>query len=291
MAESQFNADMEALTLVDLILTAGVAFVIGMLIGAIGIGGVLLTPWLTQVIGVPVLDAIVISSLAFVATGVAAVVVAVRTASGTDSIDWRLVGATVPGALTGAWALSVIPAGAALILLAILTSVIGFRVLLPRRRASGPPPELPRTGLTPTELTNSGLIKPGFIKPGFIRPGRHAASLVIGFLAGFGSALTGTGGPMVLTPMLLWRGLPMLAAISLGQLVQLPIGLTATAGNLYFGDVDIGAGITIGLILVPGVFLGVRTARALPLIVLSRVVGVTLIAAGISFAVKAVAAS
>ena len=56
----------------DLAITVFAALVIGGLIGAIGIGGVLLTPWLTHVIGLPVRDAIVISSFAFIGTGVAA---------------------------------------------------------------------------------------------------------------------------------------------------------------------------------------------------------------------------
>jgi uncharacterized membrane protein YfcA len=117
---------------------------------------------------------------------------------------------------------------------------------------------------------------------------RSAASLPLGFTTGFASALTGTGGPMVLTPLLLWRGAPMLAAILMGQLVQLPIALTASAGNLYLAQVDVRTATTIGLLLLPGALLGRRVARALPLTALSRVVGVTLVAAAASFAARAV---
>ena len=39
--------------------------------------------------------------------------------------------------------------------------------------------------------------------------------------------------------------------------------------------------------LIPGALLGGRVAQALPLVALGRIVGVTLIAAGISFAIKA----
>ena len=109
----------------------------------------------------------------------------------------------------------------------------------------------------------------------------------LGFMTGLASALTGTGGPMVLTPLLLWQGVPMMAAILLGQLVQLPIAITASAGNLLLGEVDVRIGTTVGLLLLPGALLGRRLALALPLAALSRVVGVTLVAASASFAARA----
>ena len=94
---------------------------------------------------------------------------------------------------------------------------------------------------------------------------------------------------MVMMPILLWQGTPMRYAILLGQAVQLPIALTASAGNLYLGGVDVVAGTAIGLMLVPGAFLGHRLAGVLPLNALTRLVGITLIAAGVSFAFKAAA--
>ena len=242
----------------DLALTAIAALAIGTLIGAIGIGGVLLTPWLTHVIGLPVREAIVISSFAFIGTGAAALIISLRTLRGAGSVNWSLIIATAPGALLGAWALAVIPGRLALALLATLTIAVGIKAL----------------------LQNSA------------RNEHHARSapvpgIPIGGLTGFASALTGTGGPMVLVPVLLYRGLPMREAILLGQAVQLPIAALATAGNLYLGGVDVAAGAAIGLMLVPGAFLGHRLAGVLPLAALTRLVGLTLIAAGLSLAIKA----
>lgn len=246
------------MSLADLVATTLAALVIGLLIGTIGIGGVLLTPWLSQVIGLPVRDAIMISSFAFIGTGIAALVVSARALQGADRMDWRLVGATLPGALLGTWALSLIPGWIALALLAVLTLVIGLRVLFVN--AAG------------RRLQE---------------PARSTPALPIGLFTGFASAITGTGGPMVLTPILLGRGVPVLTAISTGQAVQLPIALTATAGNLALADVDIGAGVVIGLMLVPGALIGRRLAAALPLVALSKLVGATLVAAGCGFALKA----
>lgn len=242
----------------ELALTATAALVIGALIGAIGIGGVLLTPWLTQVIGLPIREAIVISSFAFIGTGVAALVISLRTLRGANSINWPLIVTTAPGALLGAWALAVIPGRFAMALLAILTIAVGIRALL-RNSAS---------------------------HEHHARPAR-VPGVAVGGLTGFASALTGTGGPMVLVPILLWTGTALREAILLGQAVQLPIAAMATAGNLLVGGVDVRAGAAIGLMLVPGAFLGNRLAGVLPLATLTRVVGLTLIAAGTSFAIKA----
>ena len=245
----------------DLAITVFAALLIGGLIGAIGIGGVLLTPWLTHVIGLPVRDAIVISSFAFIGTGVAALIISLRSMGGAPPVNWPLVVATAPGALAGAWALAIIPGELALALLAVLTIGIGLKSLLGREPRARRP-------------ASSSDRDPG---------------VPVGAFTGFGSALTGTGGPMVMMPILLWQGTPMRYAILLGQAVQLPIALTASAGNLYLGGVDVVAGTAIGLMLVPGAFLGHRLAGVLPLNALTRLVGITLIAAGVSFAFKAAA--
>ncbi len=243
---------------IDLALTVSAALVIGALIGAIGIGGVLLTPWLTHVIGLPVREAIVISSFAFIGTGVAALVISLRSLRSAPAVNWPLILASAPGALLGAWTLAIIPPQLSLLLLAVLTIAIGIRSLLGGSTA-------PRDRDDPRSI-----------------PG-----ISVGGLTGFASALTGTGGPMVLVPILVWQRASLRQAILLGQAVQLPIALTATAGNLYLGGVDVVAGAAIGLMLVPGALLGHRLAGFIQVRMLARLVGVTLIGAGVSFAVKA----
>jgi uncharacterized membrane protein YfcA len=166
--------------------------------------------------------------------------------------------ATAPGALLGAWALDVIPQQLALALLSALTIAVGLKAWFGRDTA-------PADESAPAS----------------------APGLPIGALTGFASALTGTGGPLVLVPILVWRRTPMRDAILLGQAVQLPIALTASLGNLYLGGVDLVAGTTIGLLLIPSALLGHRFAAYLPLVALVRLVGTLLIAAGISFAFKA----
>ena len=245
----------------DLLHTLAVALFVGALIGAIGVGGVLLTPWLTHAIGLPIHGALGITMLAFVLPGAVALIMAARVRRRTALADSWLVLATVPGALAGALVLSFVPERAAFVVLAGALAFVGWRLVREGERARPPP----------------GAAAPTV-----------AAGAPTGFVTGFASALTGTGGPMILTPWMAWRGMPLLEAIALGQLVQLPIAAMASAGNWLAGTVDVAAGLSIGAMLVPGMLLGQRVARRLPVRLLGRTVGGVLLIAAAAFVGKAI---
>ena len=242
-----------------LVATLCAALVIGALIGCIGIGGVLLAPWLIGVAGLGVRDAITISSASFVATGLAALLLFVRGDRAHLARGWPLILATLPGSFVGAVALGFAPKRISLAMLAALLFVTGLRVLAGRTARRESATASPATG----------------------------ADWAVGAIGGFLSALTGTGGPMVLVPIQLWRGVPLLAAVTIGQVAQLPIATMATAGNVVSGGVDLAAAAAIGAALVPGVIAGQRIAASVPLVALTRVVAVLLIALGVWFAVEA----
>ena len=92
---------------------------------------------------------------------------------------------------------------------------------------------------------------------------------------------------MILTPWMVWRGMPLIEAIALGQLVQLPIAAMASVGNLMTGAVDIVAGLSVGAMLVPGMLVGQRLARRLPGRLLGQAVGGVLLIAACAFVGKA----
>lgn len=240
-----------------LIATLCAALAIGALIGSIGIGGILLSPFLIGVVGLEVRDAITISSASFIATGLAALVMFARSERAELARGWPLVAATIPGAFFGAIALGLAPKRLSLALLATLLIATGVRVLAGRTRRGA----TPGAGATRTDWA-------------------------VGALGGFVSALTGTGGPMVLVPVQIWRGAPLLAAVAIGQIAQLPIAAMATLGNAMSGGVDFVAASAIGVVLVPGVVAGRRLADAVPLAWLTRTVAVLLIALGAWFVLE-----
>jgi uncharacterized membrane protein YfcA len=258
----------------DLLPTALVALAVGLLIGAVGIGGVLLVPWLTQAAGVPVHAAAAIAMLAFVAPGLAAWVATRGSARGPvdrSAADRRLLWAAVPGTLAGTAALLWLSERAALAVLGVVVIVVGLRLLA-------------RPGHRPTDHDQPSqphaAADAGAAAPPAPPPSPIEADWPSGLVTGFGSGLSATGGPMVLTPLLAWRGVPIRRAIALGQRVQLPVAATASLGHLLGGTAHVGAGLLIGLLLVPGMLAGPRLAHALPQRLLTIAVAAVLLLSG-----------
>ena len=240
----------------EIALTIGAAVLIGSLIGSVGIGGVLLVPFLTGVIGLGVRESVAIAMASYLATGFVAILQA-RLTDDREALGGLrpLLLASLPGAFLGGLAIAAIPDRLAVLVLAVFLVLTGSWTLM---RDS-----LPAAGTA--------------ARPGWIA----------GVIAGFASALTGTGGPAVLIPILLWRGVPLLAAIALGQIVQLPVAIAATAGNLASGPFDLGTAVLVGAALMPGVLFGRWAAKRVPLGFLTKAVAVVLVATGALLALRA----
>ena len=235
------------------------ALVVGLLIGCVGIGGVLMTPALVYVGGLGFHLAAATSMWAFLFAGAAGTSIYSRH----GSIDWRLaawLGAgVVPAAFAGAGANAALPEDVLMALLATLMVITGVDALL---RAPVGEQEAPRFGAT--------------------------TLLAVGALVGFGSALTGTGGAVLLVPILLLLGAPALASVGAAQAVALPVVVFSTAGYVFYGSVDFVLGTAVGLVAAGGVVFGARIAHAAPAAALRRVVATALLCAGLLIAAQSV---
>jgi len=170
------------------------------------------------------------------------------------SIRWSMSGwlcaGAMPGAFLGAVTVSVVPAVYLELLIAALILFSGAHALFRRAGSAG------------------GRV-----------PG-NAQLAVIGAVTGYGSAMSGTGGPLLLVPILVWLKMPVLTAVGLSQVIQLPIAALATWGNLVYGNVDIAVGLGIAILLMAGVAAGARIAHWVPARVLRRIVALVLLAVG-----------
>ena len=83
---------------------------------------------------------------------------------------------------------------------------------------------------------------------------RHWYAILAGLTCGIGSALTGTGGPLLLMPILVFMEIPTLHARGLAKVIQIPIATMATAGNLLPGQTDFKLGLVLALLLGIGTF-------------------------------------
>lgn len=234
-----------------LLLTA-IGLFVGVFVGAIGIGGVLLVPSLTYIGGIDIHIAIAACMFSYLFTGVLGSILYARR----GSIRWSMMGwlcaGAMPGAFAGAAAVSETPGWVLELLIATLVIFAGLQAL-----QKGKPD-------APSRETMGG-----------------AGLAAIGAVTGFGSAMSGTGGPLILVPIMVWLKMPVLVAVGLSQAIQIPVAALATIGNIRYGQVDYGLGIGIAVVLMIGVAGGVRIAHAMPEKRLKAIVAVVLIGVGI----------
>lgn len=242
-----------------IILLTGLA--VGLIIGLTSFGGPLLIPSMALFAGVPVHHALSAAMASYVASGCAAAWVFSRKAA----IDWQaskwLAFGAMPGALLGALSVSLVSASVLEILIGAVSLVAGARILL---RAGG--------------------------DGGHLQAPSYGLLLGVGTAVGFGSALTGTGGPLLLAPILSALGLPILTVIGLSQAIQIPIAFLATAGNALAGNVDVHVSVVLACGMLLGAIAGARIAQRIRTRVLSRVVAALMVAFGLFFVARALTA-
>ena len=223
----------------------------GILIGTIGIGGVILVPLLSFVLGFDLHLAMAASSFSFLFPGtVGTLTYANKGSIVWEKVLWLSVG-IIPAALLGARVNTNLNTDVLVLIVAGLIAFSGINVFITRQNESG--------------------VISDFRKPLLI---------IIGALVGFGSSLTGTGGPVLLVPILITLHYPALKSIGISQAIQLPIALFAVIGFWLYGQIDLGLGLHLGIAQAAGVYIGAQIAHRLPIVQLRRLVAIALIGVG-----------
>ncbi len=231
--------------------------VAGLAIGATSIGGVLVVPALTTFTGVALPTAIAASSLAFLATGLWGLVSSRRSGQRHADRDVVLLVAALAGAVAGASMTTLLPGSwvrAWIGALALASGVHGLWRL--RHPSAGAEPRA-----WPTPVAQAG----------------------IGLVVGMGSAMSGTGGPVMLLPWLLLTGRPLERSIAAGLMLQVPIALAASAANAFAGRIDWGLSATVALLMILGLVAGRPLARRLSPGPLLAAASLMLVATGLWF--------
>jgi uncharacterized membrane protein YfcA len=227
-----------------------IGFVTGLLIGTVGVGGILLAPLLVYLTGMELQPAMATASWSFLFTGVAGTIAYARR----DTIRWRPVAwlslGILPAAPLGAWVNSLLSSGILTLLLAVLIVASGLNAL--------------RNGPAPEAGSQAG----------------PAGLLLTGSAIGFGSALTGTGGPVLWLPLAALFKVPPLVAVGVSQAIQLPIAALATVGFYLFGEIDFALGVVLGLSQSVAVVIGARIAHMLSAARMRQSIALALVGAG-----------
>ena len=244
---------------VGVIVVLGIAAVlVGVIVGAVGVGGVLLPPALILLGGLAPADATAISLISFTLAGAVSAGMFLRGGEFPTAVVGRLAVGLVPAAFVGGWLSDRIPAAA---VLAALCAVCLFSALW--------------TTIRPTPQSHRDSLAAGSAVP-------------IGAGVGFGSAVTGTSGPVLLTPALIAYGFPASRAIVAGQVVQVLVTPAGAAGHLVHGAPNLPLTIVLGTATAVGVAAGIVGTRRLrpPEVLLRRLVTVLLVGTGVLVAVR-----
>jgi hypothetical protein len=239
----------------------GVAVLVGILIGAVGVGGILLIPALNLLTPLSIQASMATALFTFIFTGIVGTVLFQRR----GSIDWAI---TLPlcagGALfgfVGAWANALLDARLLALILAVLIVFAGVYTLC------------------------SGGVRSA---AGFHdRPRLQQLVLFsIGAVTGFGSGLTGVGGPALSVPLMVLLGFPALTAIGASQVIQILAAVSGSIGHLAQGHIDLRLAALLTAFEVAGVWLGVQVGHAVNARALRYAVGLLCVLVGAALALR-----
>jgi uncharacterized membrane protein YfcA len=229
----------------------------GFLIGGVGIGGVIIVPALTYLMNVDVQLAIAAALMGFILTGVVGTFQYERHGSIHWNSAWILIIAAITATLLASLVIQKVSPLALKCLIGAVVAISGLQTFVGSdalESASG-------SGLSSQRLA------------------------VVGAFTSFFSTASGTGGPLILVPILMWLEQPILGAIGLGQVIQLPISIVATLSNLAMGTIDLYLGAILAFTLSIGCWFGASVAHRLPARTLKTGVSCLLVVIGLAIVV------
>ena len=239
-------------------LTAALLVVLaGLAVGATSIGGILVVPTLTSVAGVPVHAAIAAANFSFLFTGAAAIALHRAAPRGTLPPLGALYIGALAGAALGALTLHWLPTPLIRVAVALLAILSGGMALAPAGQAAAP------------AAGHAWM--------------RGPTMFALGAAVGCGSAWSGTGGPVLLLPILIFARVPTALAITMAQGIQMPIAGAASTVNLLSGQLELRAGLILGGLLMLGWSAGLMFARRVPIAALRRMLAFGLVAVGLGY--------
>lgn len=180
---------------------------VGTLIGIAGIAGFLLPIVFTGLLGLPLTDALALSFVSFLTSGLLGAVSYGRAGHLDRVIATPLCFGSVAGALAGVWLNRMIPTPYAKLLLYLVVLASGVSVLLKKDKAGA-------------NTTASPLLQ------------NQPALVLTGVLTAAICSLTGAGGPILVVPLLAVLGVNMRTAVGIGLLDSVAIALPACVGYL-----------------------------------------------------------
>ena len=226
---------------------AAIALAVGAFIGAVGVGGVLLIPFLVLVGGLGIHVATSTALFSFLFTGLLGTYLFQRR----GSIAWRLAWPVCTGALPfgylGTRTASLFDPQQLTLLIAAIVVFAGIHVFRPGTVAIPAGPVAAR--------------------------GTTLTLLAVGAASGFGAGLSGAGGPLFSVPLMVILGFAPLAAVGVGQVLQILASGSGSLAALGEDRIDFAIAAWVTLFELAGVVAGVALAHRVGAATLRRLAG------------------
>eukprot|EP00038_Savillea_parva_P031026 m.82357 g.82357 ORF g.82357 m.82357 type:complete len:311 (+) comp9460_c0_seq1:277-1209(+) len=287
--------------------SAAVGLVAGVLIGSVGVGGIIIVPTLIELPDVSVQTAIASAMFSYIAVGIAGTGAYMRQESVLwQSAGWLVLGAT-PGGFAGAFTLQYLAdleVKLTLYGLVLISAVYSlYRTVTDGQSPSNSSTSPNAVGgrdieyagaesfhdpgtVDPFRPTNAGDVEGKVMgssntTPAYATLSGRILRIVVGLVDGFGSAITGTSGPVILLPILIALHWDILDALGSAQAVQAPIAGAATVAyvTLRPGTINFVLGGCLMAGLVPGALIGATIAHSVPVRKLKLLVSAILVIA------------
>lgn len=205
-----------------------IATVVGFFIGTVGVGGILLIPPLTLVSNLSIHQASATALFSFFFAGMYGTWLFHRRASTNWAVSLPVCAGAAVFSYLGAWTQSQIGSTGLAAFIAATTILAGLYLLLPAGHA--------------TRAAFDG------------RPRSQLFLLFfVGAVAGFGSGLSGAGGPLFSVPLMLLLGFAPLTAVGTGQVLQIVAASFGSISHLQNDSIHF----TVAACLVVGELIGV----------------------------------
>ena len=231
-----------------MIAAAACTLLAGFLIGATTLGGLIVVPALAEFAHMDIDRAVASSSAAMAAPSLLAAGIAWRDTDQRRTVLTVMAGSAA-GAAVGAGMLAVVPASITIGLIALLALVGGLRGLASDRWHARDDQPVSKAGV-----------------------------VVLSIIAGVLSAITGTGGPVSIWPLLSLAAQPVALCWLAAQAIQLPVALAATAVNGLAGRVDVATTLVLSVLLAAGFIVGRRVTAQASVAWLGRMASIMLLA-------------
>lgn len=228
---------------------AAVAAFVGLLIGTVGVGGVLMVSYLALFAGLTIHQAAATSLFTFLFTGILGTWLYQRR----GSIDWRIslpvCAAAILFGFVGAAVAAVIDPRPLAIIIALVIIAAGLYIFVPPKPI------------------------------GRARGGRWLLAS-IGAASGFGSGLSGAGGPLFSVPLMVILGYVPLTAVATSQVLQIVAATSGSIANIGNDFVDFRIAVIVSVFELLGVIAGVRLAHVASAVALRRLAGALCVVTG-----------